>query len=57
MKKRAYSILEIKKELSIGHTKLYALINEGKLKTHKIGARTIVKAESLQDFLDSLPEA
>jgi excisionase family DNA binding protein len=54
--KQAYSIAEVKAELGIGQTKLYALIKEGKIKTHKIGARTIIKAESLKDFLDSLPE-
>jgi excisionase family DNA binding protein len=54
--KQAYSIAEVKAELGIGQTKLYALIKEGKIKTHKIGARTIIKAESLKNFLDSLPE-
>lgn len=57
MSKLAYSVSEIKQELSIGHTKLYELIKSGQLKSHKVGGRTIFKAESVQEFLNSLPEA
>lgn len=57
MSKLAYSVSEIKKELSIGHTTLYELIKSGQLKSHKIGSRTIFKAESVREFLNSIQEA
>ena len=57
MSKLVYSVAELKKELSIGHTKLYQLINSGELKAHKIGNRTVFKAESVAEFLNSMNEA
>ena len=57
MSKLVYSVSEIKQELSIGHTKLYELVKSGELKSHKIGGRTIFKAESVQNFLNNIPEA
>ena len=38
--------------LGIGRTKLYELINDGKLKTVKIGRRTLVKADSIRMLVD-----
>ncbi len=38
--------------LGIGRTKLYELINDGKLKTVKIGRRTLVKADSMRMLVD-----
>lgn len=57
MSKLAYSVPEIKQELSIGHTKLYELIKSGQLKAHKIGGRTVFKSSSVEEFLNSIPEA
>jgi excisionase family DNA binding protein len=37
-----------KKAIGIGTTKLYELINDGKLETVKIGRRTLIKTESIR---------
>lgn len=47
----AYSIEEAVRVSSIGRTRLYQLINEGKLKSRKIGKRTLILAESLRDLI------
>ena len=49
----AYSIKEAIRVSSIGKTRLYALINEGQLKTTKIGKRTLVNAQSLRELVGS----
>lgn len=36
----------------LGTTKLYELINSGKLKTVKIGRRTLVKTDSIRALLE-----
>lgn len=41
-----------KKATGLGTTKLYELIAEGKLKTVKIGRRTLVKTESIRALVD-----
>lgn len=38
----------------IGRTKLYQLIDAGKITRVKIGARSFVTAKSLNDYVDSL---
>lgn len=37
-----------KKATGLGHTKIYQLINEGRLKTVKIGRRTLVSTDSIR---------
>ena len=54
MSKLVYTVAELKKELGIGHTKLYDLIKKGELEAHKIGSRTVFKKEAVQKFLNSL---
>ena len=49
----AYSIKEAIRVSSIGKTRLYALINQGRLKTTKIGKRTLVNAQSLRELVGS----
>lgn len=46
-----YSIKEAIRVSSIGKTRLYALINEGRLKTTKVGKRTLVNAQSLRELV------
>jgi excisionase family DNA binding protein len=40
--------------LGIGTTKLYELINEGQLRTVKLGRRTLVRTDSIHALLDRL---
>jgi len=40
------------KALNIGKTKLYELISEGRLKTVKIGRRTLVTTDSIRALVD-----
>ncbi|QPQ54386.1 helix-turn-helix domain-containing protein [Allosphingosinicella flava] len=44
----AVSIEETGKALSLGRTKIYELINEGRLATFKVGRRTLVRVESIR---------
>ncbi len=48
----AYSITEACRVTSIGRTRLYALIAEGRLATRKIGKRTLIPATSLRALID-----
>lgn len=50
--KLAYSIPEACAATSIGRSKLYELISEGRLEVRKIGKRTLIPAASLQRLLD-----
>lgn len=46
------SVNETARSLGLGRTKIYELINAGKLKTIKIGRRTLVKADSIRALAD-----
>lgn len=41
----------------LGRTTLYARIAEGKIEARQCGGRTLIPADSLQQFLGSLPLA
>jgi excisionase family DNA binding protein len=41
-----------KKATGLGTTKIYELINQGKLQTVKIGRRTLVKTASIRALVD-----
>ncbi len=45
------TIEETKRATGLGHTTIYALIGEGKLKTVKVGRRTLVKTKSIRELL------
>jgi len=47
----AYSINEACRVSSLGRTRLYQLIAEGRLEALKIGKRTIIPAESLRRLI------
>jgi excisionase family DNA binding protein len=49
------SITEAMKRLSIGRTKLYALLKTGELKARRIYGRTLIAQEDLDTFIQSLP--
>lgn len=41
-----------RKATGLGTTKIYELINQGKLKTVKVGRRTLVKTDSIRALVD-----
>jgi excisionase family DNA binding protein len=41
-----------KKALGLGHTKIYELIGEKKLKTVKVGRRTLVTTDSIRALVE-----
>lgn len=51
MERIAVSINEAGRAIGIGRTKLYELINEGSLKTFKLGRRTLVTVASIHDLV------
>ena len=48
----AYSVSEACRVSSLGRTRLYQLIAEGRLEARKIGKRTLIPAESLRRLID-----
>lgn len=48
----AYSIAEACHVSSLGRTRIYQLIGEGRLQTRKIGSRTIIPAASLRALIE-----
>ena len=54
--KVAYSIKSAQKVLSIGNNSIYDELNSGRLKAKKFGKRTLIPAESLKQWLDSLED-
>lgn len=50
--KLAFGIDETAFSLSLGRTKVYALIHEGALRTIKIGGRRLITADSIHKLLD-----
>ena len=42
-----------KKALGLGTTKIYDLINDGKLRTVKVGRRTLVRTDSIRQLVDA----
>ena len=49
----AYSVADACRVSSIGRTRLYSLIGEGKLEVRKIGKRTLIVAASLRRLIES----
>lgn len=48
----AYSVGEACRVSSLGRTRLYQLIGEGRLEVRKIGKRTLIPAASLRALID-----
>lgn len=48
----AYSVGEACRASSLGRTRLYQLIGEGRLEVRKIGRRTLIPAASLRALID-----
>lgn len=53
-RKLAYSISEAANAISIGRSKIYQLISEGRIETRKIGKRTVIPAASLHRLLEAV---
>jgi excisionase family DNA binding protein len=52
-RKIAYSIKEVRELTGIGHSKIYAEIQMGRLKVSKSGRRTLVLAKDLHEWVGS----
>jgi len=52
--KRCLSVDETATAVGLGRTKIYELINEGKLKSVKVGRRRLVPAAAVDEFLETL---
>ena len=48
----AYSIADACRVSSIGRTRLYQLISEGRLEARKLGRRTLIPASSLRALIE-----
>ena len=46
------TIPDASKALGLGKTKIYALVNEGRLDAVKIGRRTLIKTASIRRLID-----
>lgn len=57
MRPMAYSVSDVIEMIGIGRTKFYQLVSAGKIKTRKIGNRTVVLAAHLNAWLASLPSS
>lgn len=55
--KRAYSISQVCEASSLGKSSIYEHIRAGRLKAKRIGGRTIVPAEALDEFITSAADA
>jgi excisionase family DNA binding protein len=53
----AYSIEEAASLIGLGKSKFYLLVNEGEIATVKIGARRLVLASSLREYLEQAAAA
>jgi excisionase family DNA binding protein len=53
--KLAYGIKEVGRVINTGQSTVYEYIKEGKIRAVKHGRRTLILAEDLQRYLNSLP--
>ena len=51
----AFSVREASRLLGIGRATLYVAMSEGKIPAVKFGKRTLIPAQGLRDWFDSLP--
>ena len=49
------SVGEAVRRFGIGRTRLYSILNDGQIEAFKLGRRTLIRAESVRSFIDSLP--
>lgn len=53
----AFTVAEFLNWARIGRTKAYKEIESGRLKTRKLGRKTLILREDAQAWLNALPEA
>lgn len=51
------TIKEAKEQLRIGHTRIYQLMNSGKIEKVKLGRKTLIPCESVDSYVASLRSA
>jgi excisionase family DNA binding protein len=51
----AYGIIQACRLTGVGRTKLYAAIKRRELIARKVGRRTVITAQALSDWIESLP--
>jgi excisionase family DNA binding protein len=49
-----HDVREARRRLNVGLTKFYELVNQGELRTVKIGRRRLVSEESIAEFISRL---
>ena len=52
MEKLAYSVEEVAELISLGRTKVVALVSSGEIGSIKVGGRRLVPRQDLFDFVD-----
>ena len=52
-----YPPAEAERMLGISHATLYRLLRAGRLDAKKIGCKTVITAESIEQFIAGLPSA
>jgi excisionase family DNA binding protein len=57
LRPRVVSAKEAMRYLAIGETKLHELLNAGRIQAKKSGNRLLITVESLDAYIDSLPNA
>ncbi len=53
----AMTIADVSRLTGIGRTSIFEAIRQGRLRAVKAGSRTLIKADNLAAFVDSLPDA
>ncbi len=57
MTKSAFSVREAAEEIGICKTKIYQETGDGRIRARKSGRRTIILANEIERYLNSLPPA
>jgi excisionase family DNA binding protein len=55
VEKMAFSVEEAAMRSGLGRDRIYGYIREGRLNARKAGRRTLITADALRSFLNSLP--
>jgi excisionase family DNA binding protein len=55
LEKMAFSVDEAAMRAGLGRDRIYTAIRDGNLVARKFGRRTLITADALRHFLDSLP--